>query len=191
MVLDIDKAVIILKEGGIIIFPTDTAFGIGCRIDNSEAVEKLFRIRKRPLTKAPPVLFESIEMVKKYTESIPSEVENTLMQQYWPGALTIILPANRDKVPSLVRGGGLTIGTRIPDHDTVLSLIRGVGVPLIGTSANFHGESTPYDFSDLDQELLSLVDGAVEGTCKTKKASTVVDCTVSPWKVLRQGAIQI
>lgn len=191
MALDINKAVTILKEGGIIIFPTDTAFGIGCRIDNQEAVEKLFRIRKRPITKAPPVLFESIEMVQRYTESIPSEVEHTLMQQYWPGALTIILQAKLDKVPTLVRGGGVSIGTRIPDHDTVLSLIRGVGVPLIGTSANFHGESTPYDFSDLDQELLSLVDGAVEGTCKTKKVSTVVDCTVSPWKVLRQGAIQI
>lgn len=191
MIVDTNRAVTILKEGGILIFPTDTAFGIGCRLDNTESIEKLFRIRKRPLTMAPPVLFESIEMVKAYTKAIPSKVKDTLMQQYWPGALTIILPANVDKVPSLVRGGGMSIGTRIPDHEVALSLIRGVGVPIIGTSANFHGEPTPYEFKDLNPELLSLVDGVVEGVCKTKRESTVLDCTREPWSILREGAVQV
>lgn len=188
---NIEQAVKIIKEGGIVIFPTDTAFGIGCRMDDEKAVKRLFAIRKRPVSQATPVLFDSIERVKEFVLPFDSKVEG-LMIKYWPGALTIVLSCDISKVPSLVRGGGKSLGVRIPDHETVWQLVKGVGVPVLGPSANFHGEKTPYKFEELDKSLTKLVDFIVEGKTKEENlASTVIDCTEEPWKILRQGAVKI
>jgi L-threonylcarbamoyladenylate synthase len=92
-------------------------------------------------------------------------------------------------VPSLVRGGSATLGVRIPNHEIARSIIRGFGKPILGPSANFHGGQTPYTFEDLDPELLKLVDVVVKGMCSVGKASTVIDCSEEPWKVLRQGTV--
>ncbi len=186
----IEKAIEILKNGGIVIFPTDTAFGIGCRIDDENAVKKLFEIRQRPRNKAVPVLISSIDMAREYTKQIPQDVEN-LMKEYWPGALTIILQCTEVKVPKLVRGGGDTLGVRMPNHVATLNIIKNLGVPLLGPSANFSGAKTPYKFKDLDIDLVKLVDYIVEGECLLKKTSTVIDCTKKPWKILRSGAISV
>lgn len=187
---DIQKAVEILGQGGIVIFPTDTAFGIGCRVDDEEAVKKLFALRRRPVTQATPVLFSSVEMVEEYVRGIPENIMK-LMDKYWPGALTIILPAQIDRIPDPVRGGGQTIGTRIPNNQTIIQIIKGFGLPILGPSANFHGELTPYAVEDLNPELVKLVDYVVPGICSLKQASTVLDTTVDPWKIVRQGAIRL
>lgn len=186
----INKAINILKEGGIVIFPTDTAFGIGCRIDNEEAIKRLFTIRKRPATQATPVLVDTVKMVQEYLQPIPQDVIDKLIVSYWPGALTIVLPCLTDKVPSLVRGGGDSLGVRIPNHSAARVIIRGLGKPILGPSANFHGGRTPYTFSDLDTELVKQVDYVVEGECTVCEASTVIDCTKIPWQILRRGAIK-
>lgn len=188
---EIEKVVSILKKGGIVIFPTDTVFGIGCRIDDEKAVGRLFKIRKRPETQATPVLADSLEMAQKYLKPISQEVIDKLIKPYWPGALTIILCCNRVKVPSLVRGGGSTVGIRIPNHPISLSLVKRVGVPILGPSANFHRKKTAYRFEDLDKKLIKLVDYVVWGECKLKQQSTVIDCSEKPWRVIRQGAIDL
>lgn len=188
---DIREAIRILEDGGIVIFPTDTAFGIGCRIDREEAVRRLFSLRRRPESKASPVLVSSLEMAQGYLEPIPKDVKEKLIEKYWPGALTIVLPCKKEKISDLVRGGGDTLGVRMPDHSIALELIKGTGVPILGSSANFAGGKTPYYFEDLDTELVKLVDFVVPGECKIKEPSTVIDCTVEPWKVLRQGAIKL
>lgn len=182
----------LLAAGGIIIFPTDTAFGIGCRVDDEKAVERLFRIRRRPAEKATPVLVESRDMAKRYfTDPLPDHV-GYLMKQYWPGALTIVYDCRTDRIPSLVRGGGKTIGLRMPDHAIALDMIRSVGVPILGPSANFHGQPTPFTVDELDPALVALVDGVIDGSCKpARQASTVVDCTQNPPKILRQGAVTL
>lgn len=187
----VQEAVRILNRGGIIIFPTDTAFGIGCRIDNELSIKKLFKIRKRPESQAVPVLVSSLKMAREYAAEIPSKVIEKLIKPYWPGALTIVLKANLEKIPSLVRGGGETIGLRMPDHRTMLEIIGNVGVPILGPSANFHGDETPFSLQDLNPELVSLVDDIVKGECSVKKTSTVVDCAKEPWQILRQGAATI
>ena len=188
---NIEKAIEVIKQGGIVIFPTDTAFGIGCRIDDEKAVSRLFRIRKRPQDMAAPVLFSGIERVKEFVIPFDSKVEQ-LMQEYWPGALTIVLLCQTDKVPFLVRGGGNTLGIRIPNHEIPLRLIKGLRMPILGPSANFHGEKTPYSFPELDKDLVKLVDFVVDGKTKTKNlTSTIVDCSVLPWKILRQGAVKL
>lgn len=188
---NIQKAIAVLNSGGVVVFPTDTAFGIGCRIDNEVAIKRLFEIRKRPLKQAAPVLIDSIEMAKDYLKPIQKEVKEKLMEKYWPGALTIILSCIQEKVPSLVRGGGSTLGVRIPRHEVPIALIKGTGVPILGPSANFHGLPTPFAFEDLDPELIKLVDYCVFGKTSLGKASTVIDCSVNPWKVQREGGIKI
>ncbi len=184
----IEEAKRILNEGGIVVFPTDTAFGIGCRVDNGASIERLFRIRQRPQTQATPVLVADSEMALKYFTN-PSSYVLQFMGTYWPGALTIISDCDTKKVNTLVRGGGHTIGLRMPNNKTILSIISGVGVPILGPSANFHGKPTPYFFDALDPELLALVDYVVEGTCSVGLASTVVDCSDNPYTILRQGAV--
>jgi len=190
MKVNLNQAVQIIRKGGILIFPTDTAFGMGCRIDDKKAVDKLFDIRNRAENKAVPVLFDSSKQVRQYVLSFDKDVEN-LMTKYWPGALTIVLKCRRNMVPSLVRGGGDSLGVRIPDHSLILNLIRQVGVPIVGTSANFAGEKTPFKLKDVDEGLILKVDGVLVAESKGRQASTVVDCTQKPWRVLRQGVLTL
>jgi len=187
----VSEAIRVLKNGGIVIFPTDTAFGIGCRIDDEKTIERLFKIRERPKNQATPVLVDSVEMAQKYLLPVPKDVIDKLIKPYWPGALTIILPCKTDKVLKLVRGGGITLGIRVPNHTTTQQIIKDVGVPILGPSANFHGEKTPYRFEDLDENLVKLVDYVVSGKCSVKQASTVIDCSEKPWKIIRHGAIEL
>ena len=188
---EVETAANILNSGGIIIFPTDTAFGIGCRIDYENAVKRLFNIRRRPEHQAVPVLFDSLDTINNYINEFPVDVKEALADKYWPGALTIILPAKIDKVPKLARGSGNTLGIRIPDNNIILSIINKTGVGILGPSANFHGKETPYNFEDLDPELVSLVDFVVKGECKLKQASTVIDVSVKPWQIIREGAVKL
>ncbi len=184
----IQKAIDVLINGGIVIYPTDTAFGIGCRMDDHIAVDRLFTIRKRPLTQATPVLVSSEDMALAYYLN-PPEIVRRLIKQYWPGALTIIAKCKKELVYSPIRGGRETIGLRMPNHETALAIIRGVGVPILGPSANFHGQPTPYRSEDLDPELVKQVDYVVPGTCPVGNVSTVVDCSVEPYRIVRQGAM--
>ncbi len=187
----IKHAVSTLNQGGIVIFPTDTAFGIGCRIDDEKAIQRLFAIRKRPETQPTPVLVSSLEIAQEYLQTIPQDVIEKLIKPLWPGALTIVLSCKREKVPELVRGGSNSLGVRMPDHSTILQIIKQIGIPILGPSANFHGEKTPFNFEDLDQELLRKVDFVLNGECTIKQPSTVIDCSVKPWRILREGAIKL
>ena len=183
------EAIRTLKKGGIVIFPTETAFGIGCRMDNKRAVGRLIKIRGRKKEKPFLVLVANLQMAKKYWQKLPVRVED-LAKKFWPGPLTIVYYCRTDFVPSEVRAGGKTLGVRMPDHKIILNLIEGVGIPLLAPSANFAGEETPYKFSDLNPNFLRLVDFVLEAPCgKYKKPSTIIDCTQKPWKILREGAI--
>lgn len=184
----IQKAIDVLNAGGIVIYPTDTAFGIGCRIDAPKTVDRLFALRRRPGTQAMPVLVDSIDMALSYLVH-PNDIVRHLMQTYWPGALTIVSWCDTNRIYSPIRGQGTTIGVRMPDHPTTLGLIHGANVPILGSSANFHGEKTPFYYEDLDPELTARVDYVVPGVCQRGNASTVVDATNLPLKIVRQGAV--
>jgi len=190
------EAVNFLKNGGIVIFPTDTAIGIGCRIDNEDAVKKIFKIRNRPENKPVLALVDSVEMAEKYLLPIPQKVKDELIKFYWPGKLTIILQSRIDNVPNLVRGGENTLGIRFPKDPMLLELIKKVGVPIVAPSANFAGDKTPFSFKDLNQKLVKQVDYVLNKKTNSpadgeKDVSTVIDCTVTPWKIIRNGAVQI
>lgn len=185
--IKINQAVKYLKAGGIIIFPTDTAFGIGCAIDKNNSVKKLFKLRRRPPTQAVPVLVNSTDMAEKYWLSpLPNNVRH-LIKENWPGSLTVIYKCKSALVNPLVRGRGKTLGIRMPNHEIILEIIKKAGVPILGPSANFHNDPTPYHFADLNPELIDLVDYVVAGNCSSNLASTVIDVSDNPWKIIRHG----
>lgn len=185
-----EQAVEILNQGGIIIFPTDTAYGIGCRIDMARSVDRLFKIRKRPHDQAMPILVSSAVMAKEYYSGITPKM-NQLINSYWPGALTIVAKCRKDKIYAPIRGGGNTVGLRMPNSKDLLLLISAVGVPILGPSANFHGSPTPFSKKQLDPELLKLVDWIIPGICILRQVSTVVDCSGNKIRIIRQGAVKI
>lgn len=187
---NIIKAIEILRGSGIVLLPTDTVFGICCRIDRQDSLERLFSIKKRDVSQAVPILVSSTEMVKEYVMPFPGKVES-LMDQYWPGGLTIVLNAKKEKVLPLVRGDGDTIGLRIPDFLSTFQIIEKLGIPLVGTSANFHGIPSVSKYKDIDPELVKLVDYVLEEDSLGGVASTVIDCSSEPWKILREGAVHI
>jgi L-threonylcarbamoyladenylate synthase len=193
----IKQAIQVLNGGGVVIFPTDTAFGIGCRMDNEKAAERIFELKKRPEGQAFPVLVSSPEMAKKYLVSIPKDVKKELIDKYWPGALTIVLPCKPNFVSPVVLGGGDTLGVRMPDNEVILKIIEEVGVPILGPSANIRGVETPYSMDQLDPELIKQVDFVLPSFAKASEGlkkemtSTVIDCSVNPWKILREGAVKI
>lgn len=190
--MSIHEAITLLIDGGIVIFPTDTAWGIGCRADDEQAVARLFRIRRRPAQQAMPVLVDSMTMAEKYYTTPLPDIVRHLMKRYWPGALTIVYICRESAVSPLLRGNRNTIGLRMPDHEVPLTLIRSTGVPILGPSANFHGHPTPFSAKDLDPELVKLTDGIIDGACSPAcLASTVIDCTKVPPNILRQGAVTV
>lgn len=184
------RAIEVFNKGGIVIFPTDTAYGIGCRMDNETSVRRVFEIKKRSLDNALLVLVNSLEMAEKYVE-IPQDVREKLVNKYWPGGLSIFLNTKPGKVPGIVTANSSVLAVRWPDHKIIEKIISGVGVPIIATSANISGGQTPYSLNEVDSKLLEKVDFVLEGECTYKKESTIIDCTVEPWKIIRQGAVQL
>lgn len=192
--IQINHAIKVLKSGGIVIFPTDTAYGIGCRMDDRQAVERLIQIRNRPDGKAFPVLVADLDMAQRYLEPVPDKVKKELVDKYWPGGLTIVLRCLRGKVTDKVRGGGSSLGVRAPKNKDLLFIISKVGVPILGPSANFAGGTTPFRIRDIEDDLKNAVDYVLEGDDEINSrslASTVVDCTSDTWKVLRSGAVKL
>src|SRR3989344_9007440 len=124
----IKEAIAVLKKGGIVIFPTDTVYGIGCRFDDKDAIARLYKIKKTPDGQQFPILVSNLNQVEEL--AVINKTGEELIKKYWPGALTIILKS---------KNGIEKIGFRMPDSSLVKLLIDGLGEPLIGTSANFHG----------------------------------------------------
>lgn len=188
----VKKAIEVFKRGGVVIFPTDTALGIGCKMDDEKAVRKLLEIRKRPENKPLLVLVNSVKMAEEYLLPIPEKIKTELIKPYWPGKLTIVLKCNLDKVPFPVRDKRNTLGVRFPKSKILSELISGVGVPIVAPSANFSGEKTPFRFEDLNPKLARKADYILnEKVTPGKNASTIIDCTIEPWKIIRKGAVGI
>ena len=187
---NVTKAVEILSSGGVVLLPTDTVFGISCRIDNTKALKRLFEIKKRDLRQAVPILVSSTDMAKEYVLPFSQKVEK-LMEDYWPGGLTIVLQCKKDKVLPLVRGEGDTVGLRIPDLLSTFQIVETLGVPIVGTSANFHSMPSVAKYKDLDKELVHMVDYVVEEDSLGSMSSTIIDCSKEPWEILREGAVKM
>lgn len=184
----ISEASRLIREGRVGIFPTDTAFGIGCRIDDENAVARVYRIRRRPSEKAVLALVGSLAMAENYVQ-LTKEAHN-IIARYWPGGLTVILKCRPSKVPLNVRANGDTLAVRMPNHTDILRLINEVGVPIIAPSANFSGEKTPLTFEEVSKQLINEVDFVLTGMCTIKGVSTIIDATHEPVTVVRKGVVE-
>ncbi|MCS6862647.1 MAG: L-threonylcarbamoyladenylate synthase, partial [Abditibacteriales bacterium] len=182
----LQPAVEVLQSGGVVIFPTDTVYGIGCDALHTAAVEKVFQIKGREAGKPLPVLVASVGDLPRLVRTVPP-VARKLMEKFLPGGVTVVLP-KRASVPDIVTAGTETIGVRIPDHPVTLALLRLSGVALTAPSANFSGEPPPRRVADMPMSLLEQVDVVIDdGDAPGGVPSTVVDMTSSPPRILRAG----
>lgn len=183
----IEKAVQILKGGGVVVFPTDTVYGVGCRIDCKKAIRRIYQIKRRDYSVPFPILLGQKKDIFNWAKVSPKTKK--LMDQFWPGALTLVLPTKLKVLPILKnKKGGASF--RLPNHNLALNLIKKVGVPIVGTSANFHSKDPAKKSTDLDTEFTSLCDFIIEGECQIGVESTVLDLIGKLPKILREGAIK-
>ncbi len=182
------RAVQVVRDGGVVAYPTDTIYGLGGSAFNDAAVLRVYEIKRRPRTDPLPVLIAEQDALADLVAAVP-DAARALMARFWPGALTLILPKGR-LVSSLVTAGGELVAVRLPDHPIPRSLIRAAGVPLIGTSANVHGSTNPVTAQQVAYELGDQVDLLLDGgRTRRGRESTVVDVTEDPPRVVRAGAI--
>jgi len=184
------RAVALLRRGEVIALPTDTVYGVGALAFRADAVAAIYRVKNRPPHKAIPVFIAAVEELSRVCRDVPSAVY-PLLRRYWPGGLTVILPA-ASALPPVVTHGGPTVAVRIPNHPVVLDLLARLGEPLAVTSANLSGQPTPRTAQGVQAQLagrLSLV--LDDGPSPGDTPSTILDLTQSPPKILRAGAVTL
>ena len=187
----IQKALEVLRAGGVILYPTDTVWGIGCDATNPEAVAKIYEIKRREDSKSLVLLASDIDMVARYVREIPEmaiqlvEVNDKPMTIIYPGAIVGQKPAVSGEMPKADRGALAfntvaedgTVGIRIPMMDFCQQLVYKLGRPLVSTSANISGEPTPKRYAEISEEIRSAVDHIVEPSLEhgsTGQSSSII-----------------
>ncbi|MBI4653939.1 MAG: threonylcarbamoyl-AMP synthase [Nitrospirae bacterium] len=178
----------VLKDGGIVAYPTESFYGLGVDAFNENAIKKLFDIKKRPPDKPVPIIVGSREILKSIVKSIPIEAED-LMERFWPGALTMVFEAI-DGLPEILTAGTGKVAVRIPGSSFALRLAIAADFPITATSANLSGMPPAREFVEVINYFGEAIDLVVDGG-KTpgEKPSTIVDVTATPIKVLREGKV--
>ncbi len=184
---DIAEAVAVMRRGGVIAYPTDTVWGLGCDARNSAAVRRIFEIKRRCEAKALITLVDSMAMLERTVDEVPEVAEQLIEAAVDP--VTVIYDRGRDVAPELLADDG-SIGVRLTREPFSAGLCRAMRGPVVSTSANFSGEPTPLDFSSIDPELLGLTDYVCRsrrGEAPAPKASTVIKISAGGlFKILRK-----
>ncbi|MFH1867933.1 MAG: L-threonylcarbamoyladenylate synthase [Candidatus Omnitrophota bacterium] len=174
----VKKAAHILQNGGIVAIPTETVYGLAVNAKNQLAIDKLYKIKKRPEGKPFTIQISDLRQLRNYVRDI-SPVLKKILDRFWPGPLTVIISTDKGK-----------IGLRIPDNRAALSIIDEAKIPLAVTSANLSGEGAVSSAEEVVRIFDGLIDLVIDdGRIAQGIESTVLDCTVSPFKILRKGAI--
>lgn len=181
----IAEALEVLKKGGVILYPTDTVWGLGCDATDPEAVEKIYRIKNRPDSKSLVLLASDLDMVARYVKEIPEmavqlvEVNNRPMTIIYPDAIAAAAgePADRHCLAHNVVAEDGSVGIRIPMMDFCVELVRRLGRPIVSTSANISGESTPKKWSEISAAVKDAVDYTVDPSLEsgaTGQSSSII-----------------
>jgi L-threonylcarbamoyladenylate synthase len=185
----VEKGILILKQGGIVAFPTDTVYGLGA-MGTRHAVERVYRVKGRPRSMPLPLLLADKSQIGEVAEPM-TPTAWLLAERFLPGALTIVLFKSKS-VPGFITAGDKTVALRIPAHPIPVALIRGVGAPIIGTSANLSGQPSALTAEEVYAQLGDKVDLIIDGgRCPGDRESTIVDLTGEAPLILREGAISI
>jgi L-threonylcarbamoyladenylate synthase len=184
----IDKALGQLRSGGIVAFPTDTLYALGADAQNDAAVARVFAVKQRLLSNPLPLFVADLDMAVTIGDVPPAA--RALAAEFWPGALTLVIPKHQE-FRSLALAGGETVALRAPDHPVAVDLLRLLGHPITATSANLSGGENPNSADEVARQLGATVDFIIDGgVCPIGAASTIVDCTLAAdIRILRQGAI--
>ena len=184
----VNRAVEVLRNGGAVAAPTDTLYGILANALDERAVRKVFAAKMREAGSPLPIFVSDADDLAKYGRDIP-EIAYALAAAFWPGKLTIVVPKS-DRIPEVVSGGLDTVGMRIPDHPAPRGIVAALGAPVTATSANLSGTAGLASAADVVRELGERVDMVLDGgVLAPSAASTVVDATTNPLKILRIGAV--
>jgi L-threonylcarbamoyladenylate synthase len=184
----VERAIRILKNGGIVAFPTDTIYGLGANAFDEDAVLRIYEAKIRPRNFALTLLLADTSQIKLVAENIP-KMAWKLAEEFMPGALTIVLNKSM-AVSNMITGEGNTVAVRIPNHPVPIALVKGLGAPITGTSANISGGNNPLTAEDVFKQLRYRIDMIIDGgRCPIGVSSTVLDLTTNPPKIIREGAI--
>ena len=181
----INKAVDVLRDGGIIIYPTDTVYGIGCDIFNHKAVEQIYSIKNEAGTKLFSFICSDLKDIAKY--AVVSDFAYKSMRKLLPGPYTFVLPAAKE-VPKKLRTKRKTVGIRIPDHQIALTLTKELGNPIISTSVTKRLGEILYDPIEIKNIFNSQVDLMLSSGALNGKPSSIVDLSTNPPEIIREGA---
>lgn len=184
---EVEKLVQILKNNGVISVPTDTVYGLCARINSVEAYNKLMHVKNRPNTKLFPIMCADKEQIKSI--AIVDEKTEKLIDRLMPGPVTLILKKKLE-LHSYVNNGGETIAIRMATSKVLENIIRETGCPIFMTSANQSGEPVLNNPDEIEKSC-PLIDGILEGKVSFGEASTIIDCTLDEFKILRAGPITI
>jgi L-threonylcarbamoyladenylate synthase len=186
----VETGVGVLKNHGVVAYPTDTLYGLGAAFNDLEAVERVFDIKGRPRNAALPLLVASHEDVEQVAVGLNPWAE-ILMEAFWPGPLTLVVPSAQ-ATPYMVTGGKGTVAVRMPDHPVPQALVRGLGCPITGTSANPTGGSDPATAEDVRRALGDRVDCVIHGgPAPIGQPSTIIDLTGERPRLIRAGALTV
>ena len=178
----------ILKHGGIVVFPTETVYGIGANIWDETAVKRLYEVKQRPFDKPISLLVSSIDMINEVAKDI-TELEYALMKEFFPGPFTIILK-KKDIVPNIVTANLDTVGIRLPANEIALRLIKYAEIPIATTSSNISGKPSVTNLGDVMSEFEGKVDCFIDGgPSEIGVASTIVQVIDGKVHILREGSI--
>lgn len=184
----LERAVEILRAGGVIAIPTDTVYGIAANALDVDAVRRVFELKGRADTSPSPVLIADAEDLFRYADEV-SDDAIALARAFWPGGLTIVARRS-ERIPAMVAGGLDTVGLRVPDHPTPRALAAALGAPITGTSANVSGTPPLTSATDVAAALGDGLDLALDGgQLPASQPSTVIDATTTPARILREGAV--
>lgn len=183
-----ERAAELLSEGKLVAVPTETVYGLASDATQERAVYANYEAKGRPDTKPLNVLVDGMSMVETVCKDIPADTYK-LAEAFWPGPLTMIL-RGKGTLPSIVSAGGATQGVRCPDHSDTLAVIKALGRPLACPSANLSGNPSPKSAADVLNQLAGRIEAVLDGgTCSVGVESTILDMTVTPYRILRQGRL--
>lgn len=181
-------AALVIKAGGLAVFPTDTVYCLAAGLANPLAIERLYTLKGRSATKGLPLLIGERCELEELASDVPEETE-ILMDAYWPGPLTFVFK-KRPEVPDAVTGGLPTVAVRLPGYPVCQAILGEIGVPLASSSANLSGDLAPRAVTEIDPVILNGVDIVVDGgVCPRGIPSTILDVSNLLWRVLREGSI--
>jgi L-threonylcarbamoyladenylate synthase len=182
----IREALRIIEAGGLVAFPTDTVYGLAADVNSAAAIDRIYQAKGRDMAKAIPVLVHSLDQINQVALDLPVSAQR-LVEKFWPGALTLIIPRQPDLPENL--SSTLTVAVRMPNYPPVQTVLQHCG-PLAVTSANLSGEANSLTAEDVLRQLDGRIDLILDGgPVSGGVPSTIVDCSVDPVTIIRHGVI--